>query len=251
MVSMYSTLIQQPWCAGTLIAKDWVVTAAHCFNFVFSNPATWTLHFGKQNASGSAEYTYEQVRTISKLTIHPDYQPEAQNFSFNNDVALIKLDRPVVFNDYTAPLCLVQQADHVTDHVIEERECTITGYGIANKTHTLHEINVLHVAHVPLIDKQTCAGLQGYADKITDNMICAGFDTGAVDTCKGDSGGPLQCKVGEKWYLVGVTSWGGKNYEGCAEPSEPGAYTDVSRYTDWIYTQIFNDYRTNTNTGSN
>ena len=115
----------------------------HCVTFqyivlysVFSNPAIWTLHFGKQNASGSAEYTYEQVRTISKLTIHPDYQPEAQNFSFNNDVALIKLDRPVVFNDYTAPLCLVQQADHVTDHVIEERECTITGYGIANKTHS-------------------------------------------------------------------------------------------------------------------
>ena len=48
----------------------------------------------------------------------------------------------------------------------------------------LDEINVLHVAHVPLIDKQTCADLEGYGDKITDNMICAGFDTGAVDTCK-------------------------------------------------------------------
>ena len=47
--------------------------------------------------------------------------------------------------------------------------------------------------------------------------------------------------------LVGVTSWGGKTYEGCAEPSEPGAYTDVSHYTDWIYTNIFNDYQANSN----
>ena len=45
--------------------------------------------------------------------------------------------------------------------------------------------------------------------------------------------------------LTGVTSWGGKTYAGCAEPSEPGAYTDVSHYTEWIYTNMFNDYRAN------
>lgn len=101
---------------------------------MFSNPATWTLHFGKQNASGSAEYSYEQVRTISSLTMHPDYHPEAERFAFDNDIALIKLDRPVVFNDYTTPLCLLRRTDHVTGHVVEETECTITGYGIANKT---------------------------------------------------------------------------------------------------------------------
>ena len=47
-----------------------------------------------------------------------------------------------------------------------------------------HEINLLHVAHVPLIDQRTCAGLDGYGDKVSKNMVCAGFDDGAVDTCK-------------------------------------------------------------------
>ena len=107
----------------------------YLFRFsIFSDPASWTLHFGKQNASGFAEYSYEQVRTIANLTKHPNYNPEAQTFAFDNDIALIKLDKPVVFNDYTAPLCLVRHSDHVTDHVVEDRECTITGYGIANKT---------------------------------------------------------------------------------------------------------------------
>ena len=105
------------------------------FSFsVFSDPASWTLHFGKQNASGFAEYSYEQVRSIANLTIHPDYNSQTQTFAFDNDIALIKLHKPVDFNDYTAPLCMVRHSDHVTDHMVVDRECTITGYGIANKT---------------------------------------------------------------------------------------------------------------------
>ncbi|KAH9490160.1 hypothetical protein Btru_051228 [Bulinus truncatus] len=63
------------------------------------------------------------------------------------------------------------------------------------------------------------------------------FDT-SVDTCMGDSGGPLFCldDVTSKWNLVGVTSYG----EGCARPGIPGVYSDVSYFYNWIQEQLTN-----------
>lgn len=47
---------------------------------------------------------------------------------------------------------------------------------------------------------------------------------------QGDSGGPLVCKLNEIWHLVGITSWG----EGCGHREQPGVYTKVAEYVDWI-----------------
>ena len=36
----------------------------------------------------------------------------------------------------------------------------------------------------------------------------------SINFFQGDSGGPLQCKIGNKWHLAGITSFG----SGCAKP---------------------------------
>lgn len=67
--------------------------------------------------------------------------------------------------------------------------------------------------------------------------ICAGLFEGGRDACQGDSGGPFMCRNPHflnQWYLAGIVSHG----EGCARPNEPGVYTRVSLYIDWLYDQI-------------
>lgn len=89
--------------------------------------------------------------------------------------------------------------------------------------------DILQKVTVPLMSKEECQA-RYRKRRIDDKEICAGYDEGGKDACKGDSGGPLSCRHEEVWYLVGITSWG----EGCARPQQPGVYTKVVEFSDWI-----------------
>ena len=85
--------------------------------------------------------------------------------------------------------------------------------------------------NVPFVDQNICQNLYG-TNTITDNMVCAGPSHGGQDACQGDSGGPLAMRwYSDQWVVVGVVSWG----VGCARPNNPGVYTKVAKYADWIY----------------
>lgn len=53
---------------------------------------------------------------------------------------------------------------------------------------------------------------------------------------QGDYGGPLLCHGGSGFVQVGIMSYG--SHSGCALPSQPGVFTQVSKYLDYINSYI-------------
>jgi trypsin len=103
----------------------------------------------------------------------------------------------------------------------------ISGWGCTSEPFILNcsTSDTLRDATVPIVADSTCGSGTDYgADFDQTTMVCAGFPEGGVDTCNGDSGGPLEAPVAGGYRLVGITSWG----DGCAEPDAPGVYTRVA-----------------------
>ena len=98
-----------------------------------------------------------------------------------------------------------------------------------------HHFQILQQAKVPLVSRETCQ--EGYDDlgyKISTRMRCAGYSEGKIDACQGDSGGPLVCVRNDKWYLMGVISWG----QGCARKGRYGVYADMMDLKFWVQQTI-------------
>ncbi|GBM50656.1 Clotting factor B [Araneus ventricosus] len=101
---------------------------------------------------------------------------------------------------------------------------------------------------IPIVSNEDCnvnystISTSSFPNGIIDSMICAGLVEGGIDSCEGDSGGPLLREFSrDRWALVGVVSFGFK----CGEPGFPGIYTRVANYLPWITEYIEESKRRN------
>ncbi|XP_076661645.1 uncharacterized protein LOC143365400 [Halictus rubicundus] len=206
-------------CGGALVNDRWILSAAHCF--YHAQDEYWVARIGATRR-GSFPSPYEQVLRLDYISLHPEYIDNG----FINDIAMLRLEKPVIFSDYVRPICL-PEAEPKSGTM-----CTVTGWG------QLFEIgrifpDTLQEVQLPVISTEECRRKTLFLPlyRITVGMLCAGLKDGGRDACLGDSGGPLVCSGSDnKYTLHGITS----NGYGCARPGRPGVYTKVHHYLPWI-----------------
>ena len=202
------TLSDFHFCGGSIIAKDIVVTAAHCMQ-------RYKAHEFKVRL-GSTEYNKGgEVVGVKAFRNHEGYNPE----TMENDVSVIKLDRDVAESSRIRYVKLAESTPPTGTTAV------VTGWGVKCFMLCQKSPEILQKVEVDIIDEKKCASSEyKYGSEIKHTMLCA--YAVKKDACQGDSGGPLVARN----ELVGIVSWG----KGCAIKGYPGVYCDVATVRSWI-----------------
>ena len=197
-------------CGAALITSDLIITAAHCLQ---TPNASNLVHVGAYQSLIGMQ------RNVTAVGVHPEYSAKTMKY----DLMIMKLSEPVN-NVSPVQLNIAPEVPAVGETL------TVVGMGAVTPSST-KGFSLLQEGNIMALNATKCSIPYGKLWQGEESMLCAGNAEEGVDSCRGDSGGPL---LDENNILVGVISVGMT----CGDKNFPGIYARISSSAYWIYNQI-------------
>ncbi|XP_062552376.1 brachyurin-like [Armigeres subalbatus] len=202
-------------CGGTILTKNCILTAAHCVEDVLRGTAIVGAHDIRQD-----EPTQQRIAFVTDgISMHSGFT----RASLRNDIATVRLSRPMTFNGRVIPIRLPVATDIRT---FGYWSGTVSGFGQTSKENFNTSTELMFVRK-PILTNMECYRYWG--NRIDMQNICLSA-AGGPGACSGDSGGPLTVKSA-KILQVGIVSFGPP---GLCSIGKPSVFMRVTHFRNWI-----------------
>lgn len=244
VVALYDPRAGSPaagfFCGGVIVDATHVATAAHCV----VEASGGSLGPGRVAVlAGSTTLAPLQPGSVTDPVQASSFDGRYEPASSDYDVALLRLARPL----WSGPVPPVNGVSRIAplspDQAMAARygnpnapsAVTVTagGWGDVNPAPAGRPSYPmgLRAVRMPLVSSGLCEEQYALIEQpITSRMICAGGGRAHLDTCYGDSGGPLLADSSSPadppsdYVLVGLVDFG----NGCAQSNFAGVYTRIA-----------------------
>lgn len=215
------------FCGGSLINEKFILTAAHCLYYEENGELKRRTNSEIYVFANSSNLSQGgEIYDVKRIIEHPNYNKENND----NDIALLELTSPINTYYSNQIINLPSKSDYEELNK-PDKSVIVSGWGATSVYGDVYP-EILKKGNVSIKSHSIC--LDNYIAEnkvVTKNMICASGDN--IDSCSGDSGGPLFTFIDGNAIQLGITSWGSFP---CADNKLFGVYTNIFNYLDWINT---------------
>ncbi|KAJ8710815.1 hypothetical protein PYW08_009330 [Mythimna loreyi] len=222
------------WCAGAIVDVNWVVTAAHCLNYVLSvSPLKSLGQFVKIRVGSARPHEGGTLIDVAGAVRHPKFEEEPVPHA---DVALLKLTENL---DLHKDVNLIKIYEGIKEPFAQSF-IVVTGWGATRGSDTMFREHTpdLMTARLKVRSQHYCMDAYQLVNgfQFTADFFCASLRNGTRDACLFDAGAPAV----QQNRLMGIMSFGP---ERCGHEYQPAVFVKAFYFRDFVKSTI-SSYKT-------